>query len=104
MIDTKLTGERIRYECKRKGITVKQIQNVLNIGAFQSIYDWFSGKSLPSLENFYELSKLLKIKMEYLIIEKDFKCLNVDFCLNEYNILIECNMSHTFLVYRYLVT
>ena len=48
-IDMKQTGKRIKQLCHERGITVKIIQGELNIGAFQSIYNWFSGKTLPSL-------------------------------------------------------
>lgn len=66
-IDMKRTGAKIKKLCKEKGITVKDIQKELCIGAFQSVYDWFSGKSLPSLDNFFYLSKLLKVQMEDMI-------------------------------------
>jgi len=66
-IDMRRTGEKIKKLCKEKKVTVKDIQKELNIGAFQSIYDWFSGKSLPSLDNFFCLSRLLKVHMEDMI-------------------------------------
>ncbi len=66
-IDMIKTGRKIRALCKEKNITVKDIQKELCIGAFQSIYDWFSGKSLPSLDNMFRLSKMLNVQMEDLI-------------------------------------
>lgn len=45
------------------------IQEELDIGAFQSIYNWFSGKTLPSLDNMYRLSKLLNVAMEDMIVD-----------------------------------
>lgn len=71
MIDSKATGEHLRQLCKSRSVTISQIQKKLNIGAFQSIYNWFSGKTMPSLENFYELSKLLCVPMNEMIIEKN---------------------------------
>ncbi len=71
MIDTKATGANIRKLCEEHSISVAQIQQRLNIGAFQSVYNWFSGKTLPSLENFYELSKMLYTPMNQIIIEVD---------------------------------
>lgn len=70
MIDNKRTGERIQRACERRGITVPRLQRELNVGAFQSIYNWFSGKTLPALENFYGLSRLLHVPMESLIVLK----------------------------------
>ena len=73
MIDTKATGEHLRKLCKSRSVTISQIQKQLNIGAFQSVYNWFSGRTMPSLENFYELSKLLCVPMNEMIIEKNPK-------------------------------
>ncbi|MBO5176687.1 MAG: helix-turn-helix domain-containing protein [Lachnospiraceae bacterium] len=66
-IDMKKTGNKIKKLCKEKKITVKNIQKELGIGAFQSVYDWFSGKTLPSLDNLFYLSILLKVHMEDMI-------------------------------------
>ena len=56
-IDMKRTGAKIKKLCKEKGITVKDIQKELCIGAFQTVYDWFSGKSLPSVDNLFYLGR-----------------------------------------------
>ena len=68
-IDMKRTGERIKYLCTQRGIAVKDIQEQLQIGAFQSVYNWFQGKALPSLDNMYRLSKLLNVSMEDIIVD-----------------------------------
>lgn len=83
-IDMKRTGTKLKKLCKEKGITVKDIQTELCIGAFQSVYDWFSGKSLPSLDNFFYLSKLLKVKMEDMI-EVVIPPVIIDYCWNDNN-------------------
>lgn len=66
-IDMKKTGAKIKALCKERHITVKDIQRELYISAHQSVYDWFSGKTLPSLDNMYRLSKLLQVHMEDMI-------------------------------------
>lgn len=73
MIDLKLTGRRMRELCSQKGITVKQIQKELSIGAFQSVYNWFNGKTLPTLDNFFYLSKMLNVSMESMLVEEPVK-------------------------------
>lgn len=70
MIDMKRTGKRIKEACDSQGITVKQIQRELNIGSFQSVYSWFHGKTLPSMDNFYALCKLLHVSMDSMIVEQ----------------------------------
>lgn len=69
VIDMKLTGRRIKEVCRARGISVKSVQEYMNFSSVQSVYDWFHGKSLPSLDNFYALSRLLGMPMEDLIRE-----------------------------------
>lgn len=69
MIHMKLTGYRIEQQCRKQNLTVKQIQEQLHIGSFQAVYNWFAGKTLPSVDNLLELSKLLHVPMERLLIE-----------------------------------
>lgn len=68
-IDMKKTGDRLKKLCEEKSITVRNIQDELGIGAFQSVYNWFKGKSLPSLDNMYRLSRLLNVPMEKIIVD-----------------------------------
>lgn len=67
-IDVKKTGQRIKEMCRIRNITVKDIQEKLYIGSYQAVYAWFSGKSLPSLDNLYRLSRLLNLSMDSLIV------------------------------------
>ena len=71
MIDMKKTGRRIKDTCDIQGISVKQIQKELHIGSFQSIYNWFQGKTLPSLDNLYALCKFLCVSMDSMIVEQE---------------------------------
>lgn len=77
IIDLKQTGCRIKSICARRGYTVKKLQEALQIGAFQSIYDWYSGKTLPSLDNMLALSRLLEIPVEELIVCQNMEHLNL---------------------------
>lgn len=67
-IDIKKTGHKIKEMCKVRNISVKDIQEKLLVGSFQAVYAWFSGKSLPSLDNLYRLSRLLNVSMDSLIV------------------------------------
>lgn len=81
MIDMKKTGQRIKDVCNKNAISVKKIQQELHIGSFQAIYNWFQGKTLPTLDNLYYLSKLLEVSMDALIVE------TVDDKLDSYSII-----------------
>nr|WP_300916580.1 helix-turn-helix transcriptional regulator [uncultured Acetatifactor sp.] len=73
-IDMKLTGRRLKSLCDRREITVKTIQKELYIGSFQSVYAWFAGKTLPSLDNMYRLSRLLRVPMDEMIVDMAGEC------------------------------
>ncbi len=68
-IDYVKTGRNLKRLCRNHGLTVREIQQALGLGSNQAIYDWFNGKSLPALNNFYALSQLLHTPMEEMIFE-----------------------------------
>lgn len=65
------TGKKIREICARQGICAREIQEYMGFSAVQSVYDWFRGKNLPSVDNLYALSRLLKVSMERLLVTSD---------------------------------
>ncbi len=66
-IDMYGTGQNIKRIMRLKGLTVKDIQNFLELGTPQSIYHWFDGRSLPSVDNLYALSELFQLPMDVLL-------------------------------------
>ena len=69
-IDIEKTGIKLKTMIKASGYTVKYIQKYLCLACPQSIYKWFKGKALPSVENLYALSVLLNVHMEDLLVFK----------------------------------
>ena len=67
-IQQKATGERIRDLLKRHGYTVKDIQEVMGFENPQAVYKWLSGKSLPSIDNFLILSRVLHTNIEDILV------------------------------------
>lgn len=70
IIDMKATGERIRGECLQRGYSAREIKEYLGLGSIQSVYNWFGGKTLPSLEHMFALSCLLAKSLEELVVMK----------------------------------
>lgn len=68
VIDMVRTGKRIQALCRVNGYSVKKLQAYLQIGCPQSIYNWYCGKSLPSLDHLLALSMLLHIPMNWMLI------------------------------------
>lgn len=70
VIDVHRTGLRLKRACEKRCITAKDIQRFLGLAALQSVYGWFQGRTLPSLDNFYALSRYLGMPMEDMVVAK----------------------------------
>ena len=67
-IDQIKTGIKLKMLVYAAGYEYKDIQEYLYLSCPQSIYRWFKGKILPSVEHLYALSKLLNVHMEDLLV------------------------------------
>ena len=75
-IQQKETGNRIKSLLKQNGYTVKDIQGAMGFENPQAVYKWLSGRSLPSIDNFIILSRLLHTSIEdILVIDGDITIL-----------------------------
>jgi hypothetical protein len=75
LIDTHNTGRNIKCIMQMRGMTVKDVQEYLELAAPQSIYHWFAGRCLPTVDNLYALSELFCVPMDVLVCgnrEKEF--------------------------------
>lgn len=73
VINLKQTGSRIKKLCKEAGLSPNRLKKELNLSCVQTVYKWFQGENLPSIENFYALSLLLNVSMEELLVFKEVK-------------------------------
>ena len=62
------TGEKIKTIMKQKGITVRELQIIMEFPYVQTIYNWFAGKNMPTIDNLVVLAKILGVPMEELIV------------------------------------
>ena len=67
-IQPKKTGEHIRKLLLEQGYTIREIQGAFGFENPQAIYKWLSGKSLPSIDNFIILSRLLHTSIEDILV------------------------------------
>ena len=68
MIDQKATGLRLKELMQKNGLTVAELQKYLSLACPQSIYHWFRGNTLPSLENFYALGELFHVSIDEMLV------------------------------------
>ena len=68
VIDIKRTGQNIKRIMRLRGLTVKDIQEFLGLSTPQSIYHWFDGRNLPTIDNLYALSELFHLPVDAFLI------------------------------------
>ena len=69
-IDALATGQRIAFIMQSQGFRVKDIQTHLRLGSPQAVYQWLKGRSLPSVDNLFALSKLLGVSIDDILVEE----------------------------------
>ncbi len=75
-IQQKETGKCIKELLHNNGYTVKDIQQIMGFENPQAVYKWLAGKSLPSIDNFLILSRVLHTSIEdILVIDGDIAVL-----------------------------
>lgn len=67
-ISMEKTGRWLKFICYYKKISVRQLLTWLGLGSPQSVYSWFCGRTLPSLDNFYAFSQALGLSLDALIV------------------------------------
>jgi len=67
MIDTKKTGERIAILRKERGLTAEKFSEILNVSP-QAVSKWETGKNLPETILLPDISKLLGVTIDSLLI------------------------------------
>ena len=86
------TGKRIKQLLSEQHYTVHEIQGAFGFENPQAIYKWLSGKSLPNLDNFVILSRILNTSIEnILVIDGDIPHL--------YTFSVVLHQSHRFQKY-----
>ena len=66
-LDVYETGQNLKKIMIEKDLTAKDIQTYLNLGTVQSVYHWFEGKCLPSVDNLYALSELFRVPVDVML-------------------------------------
>ena len=68
VIDPVATGRNITRLRLERGMTVRDLQTYFGFEEPQAIYKWQRGKSLPTVDNLYALSRLLNVPMERILV------------------------------------
>lgn len=75
VIDMAGTGQNIKRIMRLKSLTVRDIQEFLELSTPQSIYHWFDGRNLPTIDNLYALSELFQLPVDEMLVgNRKFEC------------------------------
>lgn len=58
-INVKETGNNLRRIMDQRGIRAKDVQEYLNLASVQSVYYWWNGTNMPTIDNLYALVTIL---------------------------------------------
>lgn len=67
VLDIYKTGQKIKQIMQKRGITVKEVQRYLGLETPQSIYHWFNGRNVPTIDNLDALSELLAVPVDAML-------------------------------------
>ncbi|MCQ2584081.1 MAG: helix-turn-helix domain-containing protein [Treponema sp.] len=67
VLDMQGTGEKIKSLRKFNKISVSALQEVFGMANPQAIYNWESGKNMPSIDNLIVLAQVFDVTIESLI-------------------------------------
>ena len=68
VLDLAATGTKIKTVMKDKGITARELQIIMDFPYVQTIYNWFAGKNMPTIDNLVVLAKILAVPMDDLVV------------------------------------
>ena len=67
VIDMKLTGQKIISLRSDRGLTVRDLQEILGLATPQAVYKWQRGETLPSIESLAALSCALGVHIDEIL-------------------------------------
>ena len=67
------TGNNIRKLIKERGLTVAGIREAMNLGSVQPVYRWMSGKTMPTIDHLADLSTILGVTIDQILVMKPEK-------------------------------
>jgi len=68
MINKQKTGEIIRRQIQRLGVSYDDLAEKLELASARVIYEWVNGHKMPSIENLINLSIQFQSKLEDILV------------------------------------
>lgn len=68
IINAAATGKNIEALRKQRGLSVRDLQDVLGFATPQAIYKWQRGTCLPSVDNLVVLAAVFRVHIDEIIV------------------------------------
>ena len=70
VLDLEATGTKIKTLMKQRGITPRQLQILLDFPYVQTVYNWYAGKNMPTIDNLVVLAQVLGVTMDDIVVTR----------------------------------
>ena len=70
VLDLEATGAKIKTLMKQRGITPRQLQILLDFPYVQTVYNWYAGKNMPTIDNLVVLAQVLGVTMDEIVVTR----------------------------------
>ena len=70
VLDLEATGTKIKTPMKQRGITPRQLQVLLDFPYVQTVYNWYQGKNMPTIDNLVVLAQVLGVTMDDIVVTR----------------------------------
>lgn len=67
-VDMVKTGENIKELRMKRGLSVKDLQEIFGFSTPQAIYKWQHGTAIPSIDNLVALAALFQVHMDEILV------------------------------------
>lgn len=67
-IDMNATGRNIASLRMQRGISVRQLQDMLGFATPQAIYKWQHGACLPTVDNLVALARIFQVSVDAILV------------------------------------
>ena len=67
-IDMVKTGQNIVKLREKKGLSVKELQDIFGFATPQAIYKWQHGTAIPSIDNLVVLARIFEVSVDEILV------------------------------------
>lgn len=74
--DLKETGQRLKQLFEQNGMSVRDVQELLELESVQSVYKWLWGLSMPSIDHLLMIAALFHTTLDDIVVGKEKMIMN----------------------------